>query len=139
MAKPTAISPLARRRRRAAFFFILPAALVFGVYVIYPIFSSILLSFYNWDGVTDKMFVGLANYQELFQTDTFYTALGNNIIWLVLFMLAPPPSVWRWPSILIKKSAAYVWSNHCFSRHSSCPASWWAWCSAGFSIRASAC
>ena len=90
MAKKAVVSVLAQRRRRAAFLFILPAALVFSVYVIYPIFSSIFLSFYNWDGVTDKVFIGLANYQELFQTDTFYTALKNNIIWLVLFMLAPP-------------------------------------------------
>jgi len=81
---------LAQRRRRAAFFFLLPACLVFGLYVIYPIFSSIILSFYNWDGVTDRVFIGFANYQELFQTDTFYTALKNNIIWLLLFMSAPP-------------------------------------------------
>ncbi|WP_213989453.1 sugar ABC transporter permease [Sodalis sp. dw_96] len=90
MAKKAVLSVLAQRRRRAAFMFILPAALVFSVYVIYPIFSSIFLSFYNWDGVTDKVFVGLANYQELFQTETFYTALKNNLLWLLLFMLAPP-------------------------------------------------
>lgn len=90
MVKKAGISVLAQRRRRAAFFFLLPACLVFGLYVIYPIFSSIILSFYNWDGVTDRVFIGFANYQELFQTDTFYTALKNNIIWLLLFMSAPP-------------------------------------------------
>ncbi|WP_316675316.1 sugar ABC transporter permease [uncultured Tolumonas sp.] len=90
MPKKAISSPLAKRRRRAAFFFMLPAILVFAMYVIYPIFSSIILSFYNWDGVADKVFVGFANYQELFQTDTFYTALKNNLIWLLLFMLAPP-------------------------------------------------
>ncbi len=90
MAKKAVLSVLAQRRRRAAFMFILPAALVFSVYVVYPIFSSIFLSFYNWDGVTDKVFVGLANYHELFQTETFYTALKNNLLWLLLFMLAPP-------------------------------------------------
>lgn len=90
MAKKAVLSVLAQRRRRAAFIFILPAALVFCIYVIYPIFSSIFLSFYSWDGVTDKVYVGLANYQELFQTDTFYTALKNNVLWLLLFMLAPP-------------------------------------------------
>jgi multiple sugar transport system permease protein len=90
MPKKAISSPLAKRRRRAAFFFMLPAILVFAVYVIYPIFSSIILSFYDWDGVADKVFVGFANYQELFQTDTFYTALKNNLIWLLLFMLAPP-------------------------------------------------
>ena len=59
--------------------------LVFGTYVIYPIFSSIALSFHEWDGVAEKAFVGLANYRELIHADTFYSALKNNLIWLVLF------------------------------------------------------
>lgn len=84
------ISPLEAKRKRAAFFFLAPAMVVFGIYVIYPIFSSIFLSFYDWDGVSDKVFVGLQNYQELFQSDTFYIALKNNFIWLILFMAAPP-------------------------------------------------
>src|SRR6202012_5136699 len=48
------------------------------------------LSFYNWDGMTPKTFIGLGNYVEMFQSDTFYTALKNNLIWLALFLLAPP-------------------------------------------------
>lgn len=83
-------TPLAQRRRRAALLFLLPALLVFTTYVIYPIFSSIVLSFHDWDGVAEKTFVGLANYQELIHADTFYSALKNNLIWLVLFMLSPP-------------------------------------------------
>lgn len=84
------VSPLEARRKRAAFFFLAPAMMVFGIYVIYPIFSSIFLSFYDWDGVSEKVFVGFQNYQELFQSDTFYIALKNNFIWLILFMAAPP-------------------------------------------------
>ncbi|RDV00918.1 carbohydrate ABC transporter permease [Trinickia dinghuensis] len=83
-------SPLASRRKRAAILFLLPACTMFSIYVIYPIISSIVLSFYSWDGMSDKVFVGLANYQELLHTDTFYTALKNNLLWLVFFLLAPP-------------------------------------------------
>jgi multiple sugar transport system permease protein len=83
-------SPLARQRRLSAALFLAPALVIFAVYVIYPVFSSIALSFYNWDGVADKDYVGLANYRELFASPTFYTALKNNVLWLVLFMLAPP-------------------------------------------------
>jgi multiple sugar transport system permease protein len=83
-------APLASRRKRAAILFLLPACTMFCIYVIYPIVSSILLSFYSWDGMSDKVFVGLANYQELLHTDTFYTALKNNLLWLALFLLAPP-------------------------------------------------
>ena len=90
MSSSSGNSPLAQRRRRAALMFLLPAMLVFGTYVIYPIFSSIALSFHEWDGVAEKAFVGLANYRELIHADTFYSALKNNQIWLVLFMLSPP-------------------------------------------------
>lgn len=61
-----------------------------GIYVIWPILSSIWLSFHAWDGMTEKTFVGFENYIELFHAPTFYTALKNNLIWLVLFLLAPP-------------------------------------------------
>ncbi|GGP21521.1 ABC transporter permease [Silvimonas iriomotensis] len=61
-----------------------------ALFVLYPILKSISLSFYSWDGMTDKTFVGLANYIELFHAPTFYTALKNNLLWLLLFLLAPP-------------------------------------------------
>lgn len=81
---------LARRQRLAALLFLSPACFMVAVYVVWPILSSIFLSFYNWDGMSPKEFVGLANYTELFHAQTFYTALKNNVIWLVLFLLAPP-------------------------------------------------
>ena len=82
--------PLGRRRTRAALLFLLPGLALFSVFVIYPIASSIWLSFHHWDGMTAKTFAGLDNYRELFAADTFYVALKNNLIWLALFLLAPP-------------------------------------------------
>ncbi|MEM5451563.1 carbohydrate ABC transporter permease [Paraburkholderia guartelaensis] len=89
-ARPRRVSTVRRQQNRAALLFLLPGCALFALCVVYPIFSSITLSFYNWDGMTAKTFVGLANYVELFQTDTFYTALKNNLLWLVFFLLAPP-------------------------------------------------
>ena len=83
-------SPTARRQQRAAFLFLAPACVMIAIYVIWPILSTMRISFYNWDGMTDPSFVGLANYVELFHAPTFYTALNNNLIWLLLFLLAPP-------------------------------------------------
>jgi multiple sugar transport system permease protein len=87
--------PSARHRARvgiklAPWLFLAPAMIIFAVYVIYPIIESIWLSFYQWDGLGEKVWVGLANYSELFDTDAFYTALKNNFLWLIFFMLAPP-------------------------------------------------
>ena len=70
--------------------FLAPAVLMFAVYVILPIIQSVWLSLFEWDGLGDKTFVGLANYIELFSDDQFWTALKNNIYWMVFYMLAPP-------------------------------------------------
>ncbi|CAG9295303.1 carbohydrate ABC transporter permease [Celerinatantimonas diazotrophica] len=86
--------PSARRKRVSSklspWLFLAPAMILFAVYVIYPIFDSISISFYQWDGLGPKIWVGLANYRELFHSSEFYTALKNNFLWLIFFMLAPP-------------------------------------------------
>jgi multiple sugar transport system permease protein len=66
-----------------------PACALFAVFVVWPICDSVWLSLYDWDGVKPPRFVGLGNYAELLQDDTFFTALLNNVYWLVAFMLAP--------------------------------------------------
>jgi len=77
-------------RRLAPVVFLAPGFIFFLIYVILPIFGSIGLSFYDWDGLGEKTFVGLENYRELiFDDPDFITALKNNILWLVFFMLAP--------------------------------------------------
>ncbi|WP_133011203.1 carbohydrate ABC transporter permease [Marinomonas flavescens] len=72
------------------FLFLAPAVILFSVYVIFPIAQSIWLSFFEWDGLGAKTFVGFGNYIELFSDGQFWTALVNNIYWLIFFMLAPP-------------------------------------------------
>jgi multiple sugar transport system permease protein len=74
----------------APFFFLLPAGLMFAVFVVSPIVQSIWTSFYNWDGISRARWVGLGNYAELLRDEEFYTALWNNAKWLAVYMLAPP-------------------------------------------------
>ena len=66
-----------------------PACLLFTVFVVWPIADSLWISLHDWDGIKPARFVGVANYRELFTDDVFYTALVNNVLWLVAFMLAP--------------------------------------------------
>ena len=70
--------------------FMAPALLLFTLYVLYPIVSSFTLSFYEWDGLGDRTWVGFDNYIQLFDSESFWTALTNNVLWMLLFMLAPP-------------------------------------------------
>ena len=78
------------QRRLAPIVFMAPGAIMFLVYVIVPIFESIWISFYKWDGLSKKIWIGMANYVELFHDSAFYTSLYNNVLWLVLYMLAVP-------------------------------------------------
>jgi len=66
-----------------------PACLLFGLFVVYPILASIRLSLYQWDGVGESIFIGLANYRELAADPTFRTALANNLRWLGCYLIAP--------------------------------------------------
>lgn len=78
------------QQRVAPWLFLAPGIFMFAVYVIIPIFQSINISFYDWDGLGEKTWVGAGNYVELMDDDAFYTSLKNNVIWLVLYMLAIP-------------------------------------------------
>ncbi len=74
------MSASARQQRTAAFLFLAPACIMVAIYVVWPIISSITLSFYSWDGMTEKTFVGIGNYVERFHAPTFYTALKNKVL-----------------------------------------------------------
>ena len=80
----------------APWLFLAVGLVLFMGYVIVPIFQSISYSFTRWDGLYDingvwtGEWVGFHNYKVLFDDPNFYTSLKNNILWLVLFMLAVP-------------------------------------------------
>ncbi len=78
------------QQRITPWLFLAPGLLMFIVYVIWPIFSSFRLSFFEYDGLGEKVWLGLANYQELFSDRAFKTSLRNNVIWLLMYMLAVP-------------------------------------------------
>ena len=74
----------------APWLFLAPGLLFFTTYVVWPIFESIWISFFDWDGLSSPIWIGLGNYMELLDDDAFYTSLKNNVLWLVLYLLAVP-------------------------------------------------
>jgi multiple sugar transport system permease protein len=79
-----------QQRQLAPWLFLAPVVSVFALYVIAPIFQSITISFYDWDGLGDKTFVGFANYVELWTDPDFWVSLKNNLIWFFGFLLSVP-------------------------------------------------
>lgn len=67
-----------------------PGIALFAIYVVWPIGQSLRLSLYQWDGLSPPTFIGFENYIELWYDPTFLVALKNNVLWLVLYMLAVP-------------------------------------------------
>nr|WP_019860808.1 sugar ABC transporter permease [Mesorhizobium loti] len=78
------------QQRLAPWLFLAPGLIFFLLYVVAPIFQSIWISFFDWDGLSAKTWVGLGNYAELLGDEAFYTSLKNNVLWLVLYLLAVP-------------------------------------------------
>jgi ABC-type sugar transport system permease subunit len=70
------------------YFFLLPAFLIYTSVVIGPTLYTIYLSFFKWNGVSPKVFVGLNKYINLFSKDKlFWLSLKNNLIWVVLTLV----------------------------------------------------
>jgi multiple sugar transport system permease protein len=78
------------RHRLAPWLFLAPGLIMFLAYVIIPIIQSVQISFYRWDGLGEMTWVGTRNYERLLREEAFYISLKNNVIWLVLYMLALP-------------------------------------------------
>lgn len=78
------------QQKLAPWLFLAPGLLMFVIYVLFPIFESIWISFHDWDGLGAKVWIGFGNYVELIGDDSFYTSLKNNILWLVLYLLSIP-------------------------------------------------
>ncbi len=67
-------------RRVVAAVFLLPALVLLGALVLYPIGYSVYRSFFDQAGTG---FAGFDNYTALFTDDTILTAVKNNAIWVV--------------------------------------------------------
>lgn len=68
--------------------FLLPAILLYGIFVVWPYAQAIYISLTSWRGVSgSKPFVGLDNYERLWQDDRFHEALTRNGQLLVVLPL----------------------------------------------------
>lgn len=71
---------LVRKETTAAYIFLLPSLVFFLGFVIYPIVLCVWTSFFDSTMNSADVFVGLANYKELFSDKIFVGALQNTFI-----------------------------------------------------------
>ena len=85
--------------------FLLPALILFCGVLIAPIGASGYFSFFDWNGFTEKTFIGFSNYKELFTSDSigFMKALGNSLLLAVLSVFLQLPLALALALVLGKK------------------------------------
>jgi ABC-type sugar transport system permease subunit len=72
-----------------SYLFILPAFALVVVLLVIPMFQNVYYSFFNWNGLSTPLFIGLKNYVTMFTDRVIGGAMLNTILWVV-FTLAFP-------------------------------------------------
>ncbi len=68
--------------------FLLPALILYSIFMLYPMIDAVRFSFFDWDGAAPSMnFVGFENYIKLTDDKIFLKALGHNLLWVVLSLI----------------------------------------------------
>lgn len=82
--------------------FIIPTLVLYAVFFVYPVIVSFYYGFFGWDGITDKVFVGLDNFTRLWEDEVFRKALVNNFYFMAFSLIVNIPLVFL-ISIMISK------------------------------------
>lgn len=80
-----------KKEATAGWLFLSPSLLGYGLFMLFPIIFSLVLSFSEWDlvsGLNGIKFVGLNNFEALFQDSLFYRSLWNNSIYTIVVVPA---------------------------------------------------
>ncbi len=81
--------PAARFAGAAHLGYLLPALLIYAVFMLWPLCRLAWLSLLQWDGYSAAVFVGLANYASLPLDPGFWPEAQHSLIWLVVTLLMP--------------------------------------------------
>jgi alpha-glucoside transport system permease protein len=79
---PNAGHNINRANQIRPWLFLFPAIAALGLYLAYPVFETLRLSFIDRDA--GNAFVGFANYQQMMSEPKFWEAMRNNMLWLIV-------------------------------------------------------
>jgi raffinose/stachyose/melibiose transport system permease protein len=70
--------------------YLLPGLIIYVLFILYPIAETFRLSFYKWDGFSsNRLFIGIRNYIEIFQRGQFLSALVHNLVFIIFYCFIP--------------------------------------------------
>ena len=91
MRGPGGPAPVRRRSRYGLtpYWFLLPALVVYALFLLYPLGRAVQISLYDWDGLSLATFVGLANYADVLTDDRLRSAFGHSLVLIFFFSVLP--------------------------------------------------
>ncbi len=69
--------------------FALPALVMYAVFVLYPILTSVQYSFYDWNGIGRAKWVGFENYVEVFTDPRLLGSIWHAFFLIIFFTVLP--------------------------------------------------
>ena len=81
----------------AGLYFVLPTLIIYGIFLIYPMITAFHYSFYKWNLLSEKKYVGLSNFAKMINDKRFwnsyittfhFTLISIVIIIILSFILA---------------------------------------------------
>ncbi|WP_431278653.1 carbohydrate ABC transporter permease [Leifsonia poae] len=88
----TSRAPRATRRRRrskVAYLYVLPAFVVFAIFLGVPFVQTFQYSFYDWDGLSAATWAGFANYLSVVQDEELRNAFAHALVLMVFYSVIP--------------------------------------------------
>lgn len=68
------------KKENTGYLFIAPFFLFFIIFNLYPILYTLRLSFFQWDGFGDAVWVGITNYKKILVDKVFWKSVGNTVV-----------------------------------------------------------
>ncbi|GAB2529115.1 carbohydrate ABC transporter permease [Paramicrobacterium agarici] len=84
-----AASRPARRYQYSAYLYILPALLIYGAFMLFPLGRAVHLSFFEWDGLTLGTFIGFENYLDIVADEQLRAAFVHALVLMFFFAILP--------------------------------------------------
>jgi multiple sugar transport system permease protein len=67
----------------SAWLYLAPALILLSIFVFYPTVRLLCDSFYSWDGMSDRAFIGIQNYRMLIEDDEFWQTVKNTFVFII--------------------------------------------------------
>jgi len=77
------------KRSMKAWLYLLPAAVIYGGFAIWPALNTFYLSVLDWDGVSPPGYAGLSNYTQILQDPMLYNSILHALVLIVFFSVIP--------------------------------------------------